>query len=113
MIKHDLSGSQIAPPDSTPRNRGKLKKNHISRDEALRQQEQEQEAEREKLKRIMIAICTFIEERYSEQVTKILLERAVEGHYDLHLDLLQFLYFFPFEGSRFHDFPTEFLKFIK
>ena len=39
-IKHDLTGSQIMPPESATK-KGKLKKNHISRDEALRLAEQE------------------------------------------------------------------------
>ena len=75
--------------------------------------EAEQALEKEKLKSIMIAICTFVEERYAEPIQKILLETAIEGHYDFHLDMLQFLYYFPFEGSRFHDYPKEFFKFIK
>jgi uncharacterized protein (DUF1919 family) len=36
------------------------------------------------------------------------------NHYYLKIySLLDFLYHFPFEGSRFHDYPKEFLKFLK
>ena len=69
--------------------------------------------EKNKLKNIMIAICSFLEEKYSEEVHKLTLERDPNLHYDIDLDLLEFLYKFPFEGSRFHDYPKEFLKFLK
>jgi len=61
----------------------------------------------------MIAVCTFVEEKYREQIIKITLEPAVNIYYDLNLDLLEFMYYFPFEGSRFHENPNEFIKFLK
>ena len=77
---------------------------------ALLEQEEE---EKEKLKAIMIGICSFLEAEYHEIVYKITLERDPMLHYDIDLDLLEFLYYFPHEGAKFHDFPKEFLKFLK
>ena len=61
----------------------------------------------------MITICSFLEENYCDQVKKIVMERDHQLHYDIDVDLLQFLYNFPYEGSRFHEYPKEFLKFLK
>lgn len=41
------------------------------------------------------------------------MERDPQLHYDVEVDLLEFLYHFPYEGSRFHEYPKEFLKFLK
>jgi len=65
------------------------------------------------MKKIMISICTFLEDKYKDTITKMTLERDPNLHYDINIDLLEFLYHFPFEGSRFHDYPKEFLKFLK
>ena len=61
----------------------------------------------------MIAVCTFIEQKYTEAIKKITLEQNKNVYYDLNLDLLDFMYYFPFEGSKFHENPHEFLKFLK
>ena len=47
----------------------------------------------------MISICTFLEEKYCDLIKKIVLEREENLHYDANIDLLEFLYHFPFEGS--------------
>jgi hypothetical protein len=72
-----------------------------------------EEEEKERLKGLMIGICSFLESTYKEEIYKITLERDQTLHYDVELDLLAFLYYFPFEGAKFHDFPKEFLKFLK
>lgn len=70
----------------------------------------------------MIKICSYLEDKYIEEMKKIIMDRDPNLHYDIDLEylfvihiysLLEFLYYFPFEGSRFHDYPKEFLKFIK
>ena len=76
-------------------------------------QQQRMQEEQDRLKQLMITICTYLEEKYQEQVKKIVMERDPELHYDVNVDLLEFLYHFPYEGSRFHEYPKEFIKFIK
>ena len=61
----------------------------------------------------MIAVCTFVEEKYRDTIIKITLEQSLNVYYDLNLDLLEFMYYFPFEGSKFHENPNEFIKFLK
>lgn len=86
------------------------KKSRAQLQEILIRQEEE---EKEKLKGIMISICSFLESEYRDFIYKITLERDPNLHYDIDLDLLEFLYYFPHEGAKFHDFPKEFLKFLK
>ena len=61
----------------------------------------------------MITICSYLEDKYQEQVKRIVMEKETQIHFDVEIDLLEFLYHFPYEGSRFHDYPREFLKFLK
>lgn len=47
----------------------------------------------------MIIICSYLEDKYQEQVKKIVMEKEVKIHYDIEIDLVEFLYHFPYEGS--------------
>jgi bacterioferritin (cytochrome b1) len=49
-------------------NKPRLKKGK-TRDEIVQEALQQEEMERESLKKIMIGICTFIEEHYKEPIT--------------------------------------------
>ena len=76
-------------------------------------QQQKMQEDQDRLKQLMITICSYLEDKYQDTVKKIVMERDPQLHYDVDVDLLEFLYHFPYEGSRFHEYPKEFLKFLK
>jgi hypothetical protein len=117
-IKHDFTDKELMPHGHLAHSKKKQDgfkkpKARETREERLRRELDAEENERTKLKTIMIGICTFLESKYMETIHKISLERDPNLYYDIALDLLEFLYHFPFEGSRFHEYPKEFLKFLK
>ena len=54
----------------------------------IEEERQEIEMAQMRLKQTMIALCTFLEDKYLEQVKEIVMERDPNLHYDIEIDML-------------------------
>lgn len=48
----------------------------------------QEEDERLRMKELMIKICSYLEERYMEDMKKIIMERDPNLHYDIDLEYI-------------------------
>jgi|688.fasta_scaffold1527125_1 hypothetical protein len=63
-----------------------LKNRKMTREQMFEAQRVAEEQEKEKMKQIMISICTFLEEKYTEEIKNVTLARDPNLHYDINFE---------------------------
>ena len=58
-------------------------------------------------------ILDFLIDKYSDQLVPLLLSEQETQYHSLTFDLLEFIFFFPEVGEKFHDHADEFQQFMK
>ena len=58
-------------------------------------------------------IVTYLRDKYFDDLVPIIMSDSLEIYYSITVDLLAFIFHFPIYGSQFHEFPIEFIDFMR